>query len=180
MMWTRVLGLSVAVGLAACASNPHNVSSDRTARLEGKRAIHYPEIRMREFVYFTHVNKIDMTNRWGDYPHKVDVPGGMNSLMVVCEWYGDLSDKAMIKSASTIKQKFIAGHEYEFKSTPSEGKTCVTRVIDLTLAAQEPEQKEPEKVTESSPAPTTTATANKRKSRSTAASRAKARAKRRR
>jgi hypothetical protein len=134
-----IVGVGLVVGLTACASNPHNVAPDRVARVTGKRAIVHTNMRMREFVYFTQLNKLDLTDRWGDFPHKLEVPGGMNSLMIACEWYGELNREVVIKSVATVKHKFTAGHEYEVTSRPAEGRTCVTTITDLTAQERQAE-----------------------------------------
>lgn len=153
-------------GLCACATNPYDASTDTAARLVGKRAIIYPERRMKEFVYFMQINKLDLRNRWGDYPHDIYVPPGNNKLLVVCEWYGMISAEPVAKAVKQIKQRFVIGHQYEFRSEPTGEGMCETHFKDLTRAERNAEIQEkpaPPKAVE-------TTTAGKKSSSTTRAS----------
>ncbi len=131
------------LGLCACATNPYGTASDKSAHVLGKRAIVTPDGRGKEFVYFMQLNKIDLRDRWGDYPHDIIIPAGNNKLLVVCEWYGMLSPEPYAKAVKQVKQRFYTGHEYQFRSAPTGEGMCETSFVDVTVAEQtaEVEQK---------------------------------------
>ncbi len=130
----RQLWWVVVLALAACATNPYKTSDDRSARLIGKRAIVYPDTRMKEFVYFMQLNQLDLRDRWGDYPHDMVVPGGKNKLLVVCEWYSEFAREPVARAIRQVKESFIAGHEYRVTSQYVGENTCETKFTDQTLA----------------------------------------------
>jgi hypothetical protein len=130
----RHLWWLAAILLSSCATNPYDAATDQAARLVGKRAIVHPELRMKEFVYFMQLNKLDLRDRWGDYPHDIYLPPGNNKLLVVCEWYDLISAAPVAKAVRQVKQRFALGHEYAFRSEPSGDGICETDFEDLTLA----------------------------------------------
>lgn len=132
----------LAAMLTGCASvNPFGSAGGKTAHLLGRRAIVYPDSRLKEHVYFVQANKKDLRDQWGDYPWDVRIPAGMGSLIVVCEWYNTLMDSPLGTTAQRINQKFIVGHEYQFSSKFVGDGVCEVTVVDMTAAEYKAENK---------------------------------------
>lgn len=128
--------------LSGCASvNPFGTGDGKSAHLLGKRAIVYPETRMKEHVYFVQINKKDLRDQWGDYPWDVRIPPGNTTMIVVCEWYNTLMDRPLGTTARRISQKFIVGHEYQFSSKFVADGICEVSVVDVTAAEYQAENK---------------------------------------
>jgi hypothetical protein len=135
--WVPLVGkmyFCACVGLimAGCVSvSPYDTAPDQSAHLVGRRAIlnHLG----KEFVYFAQLDKLDLRDKWSDYPHDIYVPPGYHTLVVTCEWYSTLSNGPPITVAHRIRQRFIIGHEYDFSSRLVGQGLCETSMVDLTL-----------------------------------------------
>jgi len=140
--------VGVGLVLAGCMSvSPYETSPDKSAHLVGRRAILSQS--GKEFVYFAQLDKIDLRDKWSDYPHDIYVPPGYHTLVVTCEWYSSMSNGPPVTVAHRIRQRFILGHEYDFSSRLISQGLCETSMVDLTVE----QRKESAKVT---PLPTPT------------------------
>jgi len=125
---------------AGCASvSPYETAPDKSAHLVGRRAIVSP--LGKEFVYFAQLDKLDLRDKWSDYPHDIYVPPGYHTLVVTCEWYSTLSNGPAVTVAHRMRQRFIMGHEYDFSSRLVGQGLCETTMVDLTVE----QRKEPTK-----------------------------------
>ncbi len=124
--------LSIGLMMAGCMSvSPYDTSADKSAHLVGRRAI-IRELGV-EFVYFSQLDKLDLRDRWSDYPHDIYVPPGYHTLVVTCEWAASMSDGPFVTVAHRIKQRFVLGHEYDFSSRLVGRGLCETTMVDLTV-----------------------------------------------
>ncbi len=127
--------------LTGCMSvSPYDTSPDKSAHLVGRRAI--LSAQGKEFVYFAQLDKLDMRDRWSDYPHDLYIPPGYHTLVVTCEWYSNLTSGPPVTVAHRIRQRFIMGHEYDFSSRLVGQGLCETTMVDLTVEQRKAEAKE--------------------------------------
>jgi hypothetical protein len=119
--------------------SPYETSPDKSAHLVGRRAI----ISQfgKEFVYFAQLDKLDLRDKWSDYPHDMYVPPGYHTLVVTCEWNFGAGITA-ITVAHRVRQRFIMGHEYDFSSRIVKQGLCETTMVDLTVEQRKAPTKE--------------------------------------
>ena len=124
--------------LSGCMSvSPYDTSPDKSAHLIGRRAM--VSTQGKEFVYFAQIDKLDMRDRWSDYPHDVYIPPGYHTVVVTCEWY---TNGPPLTVAHRIRQRFIMGHEYDFSSRLINQGMCETTMVDLTAEQRKEANKE--------------------------------------
>jgi len=96
----------------------------------------------KEFVYFAQLDKLDLRDKWSDYPHDIYIPPGYHTLVVTCEWYSTLTNGPPVTVAHRIRQRFIMGHEYDFSSRLVGQSMCETSMVDLTVEQRKEQAKE--------------------------------------